>query len=166
VEAETPPPQPQPEPTPSSTDTFEDLGGGEGENFSSLPPEPPPIEPFTGADLVQAATFALVLGLKLQTQEEVETFNRAFQGGILPMLPPAQVLDALKVGEALSQYGIGKNRLPAVGGLEALPPWIRILLGAGVLAMSAYGGMRAVFEVRASRAPDHSGGAHNEPAQA
>lgn len=156
------------DPAPSSTDTddFQDLGGEEAP-FSDLPPEPPPIEPFTGADLVQGATWILILGLRLQSQEEVEAFTRAFQGGVLPMLPPAPVLDALKVGEALAAYGIGKNRLPLQGGLETLPPWLRILLGAAVLAMSAYGGMRAVQEVRARSAPPSPvGGADAQPAQA
>jgi hypothetical protein len=47
------------------------------------------------------------------------------------MLPPAPVLDALKVGEALAAYGIGKNRLPLQGGVEHLPPWLRIPAGGG-----------------------------------
>ncbi|AGK03327.1 MULTISPECIES: hypothetical protein [Meiothermus] len=158
-----------PDPAPSSTDEgFQNIEDNQGEaSFSDLPPEPPSIEPFTGADLVQGATWMLILGLRLQTQEEVEAFTRAFQGGVLPMLPPAPVLDALKVGEALAAYGIGKNRLPLQGGVEHLPPWLRILLGAGVMAMSVYGGMRAVQEIRARSAPNPpAGGSADEPAQA
>jgi hypothetical protein len=94
--------------------------------------------------------FALVFGLRLQTPEEVAAFQRAFQAGVGGLLPPAAVLDALKIGEALAAYGIGKNRLP-MGGVENLPPWLRILLGGAALAMAAYGGVRAVQEIRAAR---------------
>ncbi len=140
---------------------------GEEAPFSDLPPEPEPVIPFTGAELVQAATWILVFGLRLETPEEVQTFSEAFQRGIVPMLPPAQVLDMLKVGEALAQYGIGKNRLPGMGGLDRLPPWLRILLGGLIVGLSAYGGARAVQEVRrASASSGLGGGPHAEPAQA
>jgi hypothetical protein len=140
----------------------------EGEaSFSDLPPQPEPIIPFTGTELVQAATWILVFGLRLQTPEEVQAFTEAFQRGIVPMLPPAAVLDYLKVGEALASYGIGKNRLPAMGSVEALPPWLRILLGGVVLALSAYGGARAVQAIRhPSPPPGVGGGDHAQPAQA
>jgi hypothetical protein len=131
---------------------------GEEASFSDLPPEPEPVIPFTGAELVQAATWILVFGLRLQTPEEVQAFTEAFQRGILPMLPPAAVLNYLKVGEALASYGIGKNRLPAMGSVEALPPWLRILLGGVVVGASAYGGVRALLDLRAARFSPPMGG--------
>jgi hypothetical protein len=138
---------------------------GEEASFSDLPPEP--VIPFTGEELVQGITWLLLLGIRPQSQEEVQAFTEAFQRGIVPMLPPAQVLDMLKVGEALAQYGIGRNRLPGMGGLNQLPPWLRILLGGVVVALSAYGGARAVQAIRhSSPPPGVGGGDHAQPAQA
>jgi hypothetical protein len=73
------------------------------------------------------------------------------------MLPPAAVLDALKVGQALAGYGIGRNRIPGLGNLAELPDWLRLVLGGLVLAMSAYGGINAAKAARvdlAGSAPD------------
>jgi hypothetical protein len=163
-------PQPEPQPGPASageplppTSTDDSVMGfapleGEEASFSDLPPEDGPIIPFTGAELVQAATWILVFGLRLQTPEEVQAFTEAFQRGVVPMLPPAQVLDMLKVGEALAQYGIGRNRLPGIGGLDQLPPWLRILLGGVVVGASAYGGVRALLDLRATRYSPPVGG--------
>jgi hypothetical protein len=92
----------------------------------------------------------------------VQAFTEAFQRGILPMLPPAAVLNYLKVGEALASYGIGKNRLPAMGSVEALPPWLRILLGGVVVGASAYGGVRALLDLRAARYSPPVGGESGE----
>jgi len=172
-------PQPEPQPGPASageplppTSTDDSVMGfapleGEEASFSDLPPEPEPVIPFTGEELVQGITWLLLLGIRPQSQEEVQAFTEAFQRGILPMLPPAQVLDMLKVGEALAQYGIGRNRLPGMGGLDQLPPWLRILLGGVVMALSAYGGARAVQAIRhPSPPPGVGGGDHAQPAQA
>ena len=138
-----PPPPPQEDPLPS---------GSEGEpEFQDLNGEPEPeVIPFAGEDIANGVAFALIMGLRLQSPNEMQAFQQAFRAGVAGLLPPASVLDALKVGEALAAYGIGKNRLP-VGGVEALPPWVRILLGGVALAMAAYGGVRAVQEIRAAR---------------
>ncbi len=161
-EPQVPPPQDQ-DPTftePESTEPeFTPLGeAGEGPS--------PEIIPFTGEDLVQAATWLLLLGVRPQTEEEARAFTEAFRRGILPMLPPAAVLDYLKVGEALAAYGIGRNRLPTVGSVDAMPPWLRILLGGVVLGVSAYGGVRALLDVRAARSsgPSPHGGDPDERA--
>ncbi len=148
-EPKVPPPQ---DPNPTFTEPeFTPLGeAGEGPS--------PEIIPFTGEDLVQGATWLLLLGVRPQTEEEARTFTEAFQRGILPMLPPAAVLNHLKVGEALAAYGIGKNRLPTMGSVEALPPWFRILLGGVVVGLSAYGGVRALLDLRAARPSPHVGG--------
>jgi hypothetical protein len=131
---------------------------GEEASFSDLPPEPEPVIPFTGEELVQGITWLLLLGIRPQSQEEAQAFTEAFQRGILPMLPPAAVLNYLKVGEALASYGIGKNRLPAMGSVGALPPWLRILLGGVVVGASAYGGVRALLDLRAARYSPPVGG--------
>jgi len=89
-----------------------------------------------------------VRGISYQTPEEAQAFVTAYKVGVLPMLPPAQVLDALKVGEALAAYGIGRNRLPGMGNLAELPAWLRLVLGGLVLAMSAYGGINAAKAAR------------------
>lgn len=128
---------------------LDDSDPGEGEGFQALPLAEP-IIPFTGEEIANGTALLLGLGLRLQSPEEVAAFQRAFQSTTL--LPPAQVLDALKVGEALAAYGIGKNRLPGAGRLADLPPWMRILAGGAVLALAAYGGVRAAMEVRARSA--------------
>jgi len=115
--------------------------------FESLTSEPP-IEPFTGEEIVNGTAMALALGLRFQTPEEAQAFVTAYKVGLVPMLPPAQVLDALKVGEALAAYGIGRNRLPGMGNLAELPEWLRLVLGGLVLAMSAYGGINAAKAAR------------------
>lgn len=108
--------------------------------------------PFTGEEIANGVAFLLMLGVRVQSEEEKAAFLAAWNGAIGGLMPPAQVLDVLKVGEALAAYGIGKNRMPGMGSVENLPPWLRILLGGGVLAVAAYGGVRAVMDVRASRA--------------
>ncbi|WP_172955582.1 hypothetical protein [Thermus scotoductus] len=159
-QAQTPPPPPpveEAEAAPSSG-SWEPLGEEALGDFSELPPAEPPIIPFTGEEIASGAAFLLMLGVRVQSEEEKAAFLMAWNGAIGGLMPPAQVLNVLKVGEALAQYGIGKNRLPGMGSVENLPPWLRILLGGGVLAIAAYGGVRAVMDVRASRtaggAPD------------
>lgn len=115
-------------------------------------PAPVVVEPFSGEEIVSGTAMILALGLRFQTPEEANAFTSAFRQGIVPMLPPAAVLDALKVGEALARYGIGRNALPGVGNLAALPDWLRLLLGGLVLAVSAYGGINAAREVNVDMA--------------
>ncbi|GAA5334072.1 hypothetical protein [Thermus hydrothermalis] len=150
-QAQTPPPPPpveEAEAAPSSG-SWEPLGEEDLGDFSELPPAEPPVIPFTGEEIAGGAAFLLMLGVRVQSEEEKAAFLRAWQGALFGLMPPAQVLDVLKVGEALAQYGIGKNRVPGMGSVENLPPWLRILLGGGVLAIAAYGGVRAVMDVRA-----------------
>ncbi|GAA6746775.1 hypothetical protein Thermus71318_22760 [Thermus brockianus] len=151
AQAQTPPPPPpveEAEAAPSSG-SWEPLGEEAPEDFSELPPAEPPVIPFTGEEIAGGAAFLLMLGVRVQSEEERAAFLRAWQGALFGLMPPAQVLDVLKVGEALARHGIGKNRLPGMGSVENLPPWLRILLGGGVLAIAAYGGVRAVMDVRA-----------------
>lgn len=116
--------------------------------FDDIPTAPEPVQPFTGEEIVNGTAVMLALGLRFQTPQEVQAFIAAYKAGVVPMLPPAAVLDALKVGEALAKYGIGRNRLPGMGNLAQLPEWIRLLLGGLVLAMSAYGGINAAKAAR------------------
>ncbi|GIW33766.1 MAG: hypothetical protein KatS3mg072_1099 [Meiothermus sp.] len=94
----------------------------------------------------------LALGLRFETPEEAQAFMTTYKAGVVPMLPPAAVLDALKVGEALAEYGIGRNRMPGMGNLAELPGWLRLVLGGLVLAMSAYGGINAAKAARVGMA--------------
>lgn len=137
------PPPPPPTPDPESTTNTEGFTSLEGEPFDELPPGPEPIQPFTGEEIVGGTAMILALGLRFQTPEEANAFVAAYRAGIVPMLPPAAVLDALKVGEALAEYGIGKNRVPGLGDMAALPAWLRLVLGGLILAASAYGGINA-----------------------
>lgn len=132
-----------PTPDPESTTNPENFTPLEGEQFDNLPPGPEPIQPFTGEEIVSGTAMILALGLRFRTPEEANAFISAYRAGIMPMLPPAAVMDALKVGEALAEYGIGKNRIPGMGDIAALPSWIRIVLGGLILAASAYGGINA-----------------------
>lgn len=146
-----PPPNPPEEAGASSGNEEVPFTPLEGESteppFESLPSEPV-IEPFTGEEIVNGTAMVLALGLRFQTPDEAQAFVTAYKVGVLPMLPPAAVLDALKVGEALAAYGIGRNRLPGMGSLAELPEWLRLVLGGLVLAMSAYGGINAAKAAR------------------
>ncbi|GEM83915.1 hypothetical protein [Meiothermus hypogaeus] len=120
--------------------------------FEEIPSAPEAIIPFTGEEIVNGTAMMLALGLRFQTPEEVQAFTTTYRAGVVPMLPPAAVLDALKVGEALAEYGIGKNRMPGMGNLADLPPWLRLVVGGLVLAMSAYGGINAAKAARVGMA--------------
>lgn len=158
---QTPPPPPSPPQDPEFTtdgDGFTPLENDE-DGFEGLP-EPEPVQPFSGEEIVNGTAMMLALGLRFGTAEEANAFVAAYRTGILPMLPPAAVLDALGVGAALAHYGIAKNRLPGMGNLAALPEWIRLLLGGLILAMSAYGGINAAKNTRM----DVAGPAGDSPA--
>lgn len=127
---------------------FTPLEGEGAAGFEEIPSAPPPVEPFTGEEIVNGTAMVLALGLRFQTQAEAQVFTTAFKVGVVPMLPPAAVLDALRVGEALAKYGIGRNRFPGMGNLAELPEWLRLVLGGLVLAMSAYGGINAAKAAR------------------
>lgn len=115
--------------------------------FESIPSEPA-IEAFSGEEIVNGTAMILALGLRFETPQEAQAFMTTYKAGVVPMLPPAAVLDALKVGEALAKYGIGRNRIPGMGNLAELPEWLRLVLGGLVLAMSAYGGINAAKAAR------------------
>lgn len=134
----------------ADTATFTPLEGEEGAEtaFEEIPSAPEPVIPFTGAEIVNGTAMVLALGLRFQTPQEAQAFMTTYKAGVVPMLPPAAVLDALKVGEALATYGIGRNRLPGMGNLAELPAWLRLMLGGLVLAMSAYGGINAAKAAR------------------
>lgn len=120
----------------------------------------PPLEPFSGEEI--AGLVGTVVGLAVaKSEDEATAFQKAFSGGIIPgfplQIPPARVLDTLQVGQALALFGIGKNSLPGLGNLGSLPPVVRLLVGAGVMAVAAYGGVRATLDVRHSFEMDFGG---------
>lgn len=151
------PPPPPPTPDPESTTNPEGFAPLEGEAFDELPPGPEPIQPFSGEEIVSGTAMILALGLHFQTPEEANAFVAAYRAGIVSMLPPAAVLDALKVGEALAEYGIGKNRLPGMGNMAALPAWLRLVVGGLILAASAYGGINAAKNAQMAMAGNPAG---------
>lgn len=115
-------------------------------------PQSPAVEPFTDEEILSAVGVGLMLGLRLQDEEEVRIWNEHWNWIVKPMLPTAAVLKPLRLGDALAKYGIGKGMLPGTGALENLPDWVRLLIGGAVLSFSAFGGFRAVQEYRAQRA--------------
>lgn len=158
------PPPPPPTPDPESTTNPEGFAPLEEEVFDELPPEPEPVQAFTGEEIVNGTAMILALGLRFQSPEEANAFMAAYRAGIVPMLPPAAVLDALRVGEALAEYGIGKNRLPGMGNMAALPAWLRLVVGGLVLAASAYGGINAAKNAQmAMGGPDRGEPANPTP---
>lgn len=50
----------------------------------------------------------------------------AYQANVLASTRPA--FEMLGIGEALAEYGVGHG-----GGVEAMPAWVRLLAGAGVV---------------------------------
>ncbi len=147
-----PPPQPHPQETAASSGSDAPFTPLEAEAveapFEEIPAGLPPIEPFSGEEIVNGTAIMLALGLRFQTPQEAQAFTEAYKSGIVPMLPPAAVLDALRVGEALARYGLGRNAIPGIGNLAQLPDWLRLVLGGLVLAMAAYGGINAARAVR------------------
>ncbi len=139
--------------SPSTSDTapaepeFTPLG--EGPEFEELPAgeDQPGVVPFTGEEIARGVATAALFGLKFRTKEEAEAFEKAFLAAV-PIMPTPAVLDYLGVGEALAAYGIHKGMIGGPDALEALPPWLRIIIGAGYLAFAVYTGVRAAKEVK------------------
>ncbi len=162
---------PNPNPQDPTPPTPSDSASDPGPEFEPLPPEAdgpvfeplpgsepgaPEPEPFTGEEIARGVAFAATFGLRFQTAEEAQAFEKAFMAA-LPIMPTPAVLDALGVGEALAAYGIHKGMAGGPEAVEALPPWLRILLGAGYLGLAVFMGVRAAKEVNrgseAHRAP-------------
>jgi len=120
---------------------FEPLAGDE---------TPPEVIPFTGEEIARGVALAVTLGLHFETAEEAEAFEQAFMAAI-PIMPTPAVLDYLGVGEALAEYGIHKGTVGGPEALEALPPWLRLLIGAGYLAFAVYTGVRAAKGVKGAK---------------
>ena len=156
------PPEPAapPGPTPSAETTsnspdasastsaepeFVPLGEGEERKFEPLPE--PEVVPFTGEEIATGVAWAVIAGLRLENNAQIEAFKQAFTAAV-PFMPTPAVLDALQVGEALAAYGIHKGTLGGAEAFAALPPWLRLILGAGYLAFAVYAGVRAAKEVK------------------
>ena len=181
-----PEPQPQTDPAPppeagSSNDTepsvepqpdteeaypdFEPLDGAEvePEGETQTGASPPAPEPFTGEEIASGVAMALMMGLKIASDEERAAFERAFTQAV-PFMPTPFILDALKVGEALAAYGIHKG-MTGPADLARLPAWLRLLLGAATLGMAGYSAARAVMEVRRGREADPGAAGGPAPGQ-
>jgi len=148
--------EPQPDPEEAYPD-FEPLEA-EGEPEGEVPAgaAPPAAEPFTGQEIASGVAMALMMGLKIASDEERAAFERAFTQAV-PFMPTPFILDALKVGEALAAYGIHKG-MTGPADLGRLPAWLRLLLGAATLGMAGYSAARAVMEVRRGSEADSATG--------
>lgn len=131
----------------SVTPEFEPLPTEEtlpGPTFTVLDPTPKlSVEPFSSTEIVEGTAVALVIGLRLESEAEALAFREAFQWVWKPILPTANLLDQLGVGEALAGYGVGKG-MGLGGTLDQLPPLARVACGALVLGVAGYMAMKAV----------------------
>jgi len=150
----------EPQPAPEEVDypDFEPLEETEGEPEGEVPAggAPPAPEPFTGQEIANGVAMALMMGLKIASDEERAAFEHAFTQAV-PFMPTPFILDALKVGEALATYGIHKG-MTGPADLGRLPAWLRLLLGAATLGMAGYSAARAVMEVRRGSEADSAAG--------
>lgn len=155
--AESSEPPPSTEARPSSPDSSDSTPAaepeftplGEAPAFDPLPEgeSEPEVIPFTGEEIATGVAWAVTAGLRLEDKEQIEAFQRAFIAAV-PFMPTPAVLDALQVGEALAAYGIHKGMVGGTDALAALPPWLRLIIGAGYLAFAVYAGVRAAKEVK------------------
>ena len=159
-EADLPPAPSETTTTPGSSDSSE---GPEFTPLEAEPPTPDPefeplpgpetaseVEPFTGEEIASGLAWAVMAGLRLSDEKQIEAFQRAFVAAV-PIMPTPAVLDALGVGDALAAYGIHKGMVGGPDTLATLPPWLRLLIGAGYLAFAVYTGVRAAKEVKGEK---------------
>ena len=135
---------------------FENLGGKVPDNAvvpgQAPEPEKPKYEviPFSDAEVVSGAAFiALLGGERLEmfaTEEEKAIFAKSW----MSFAPPT--LKGLKIGEALAEYGIGKNSMPGLGQIEAMPAWMRLAAGGAAIGIGVYAGGMAVSAERNKQA--------------
>lgn len=103
------------------------------------------LTPFTAEEIVGGAALALTLGLRLEEPDDIKTFQEAFTWVIRPVFPTSQVIEQLKLGQALAHYGVGKGR--GLGGGE-LPPLVRLVAGSMALGLAGYMAHLAVLKGR------------------
>lgn len=132
-------PEPAAAPEPGGTTT--PTGGG-----AAAAPARAPVEPFTPDEIVNGVGMLIVMGAQLRTEDEAAAFREAFTWVIKPIFPTARVVEQLKLGEALTHYGVGRGMGP--GGLDRLPPFTRILIGTLALGAAGFMALRAVHDVR------------------
>lgn len=103
------------------------------------------VTPFTADEIVSGAALALTLGLRLEEPDDIKTFQEAFTWVIRPVFPTSQVVEQLRLGQALAHYGVGKGR--GLGGGE-LPPLVRLVAGSMALGLAGYMAHQAVLKGR------------------
>jgi hypothetical protein len=123
--------------------------------FQSLEPPPPEasvktVEPYSTDEIIGFAAPLICIGMQARgiipaTQEAANAFAlgagliKPNKGEMRLYLPDA--LEPLQLGEALAQFGIGKNT--GIGGISSAPAWLRLVVGAGVLAFGVFQGTLA-----------------------
>ena len=108
-------------------------------------PERPELEPYTAEELAQITAGLSALGLPAENLD-------AYQRAVLARTRPA--FSMLGIGEALAAYGIGKG-----GGLDAMPPWVRLVAGVAVVGFTVAGARREFARGPNDPEPDTEGAA-------
>lgn len=108
-------------------------------------PAPPELEPYSAEELAQITAGLSALGLPAENLD-------AYQRAVLARTRPA--FQMLGIGEALAAYGIGKG-----GGLEAMPPWVRLVAGVAVVGFTVVGARREFARGPNDPEPDAEAGA-------
>jgi hypothetical protein len=82
-------------------------------------PEVDALRPYTSEELAQLTAGFSAIGLPADR-------ITPYQEKVLASTRPA--FELLGIGEALAEYGVGHG-----GGIDAMPAWVRLLAGAGVI---------------------------------
>jgi hypothetical protein len=130
-------------------------------------PAAPKVIPFTGGEIagfVGTVVGMVVAGREGWTPDQAAAFNAVYSSGkigaVLPIplaqglaLPPAEVMEKLRVGEALAMFGIGKPKSLNIESAADLPPLMRIGVGALMLGAAAFGGVLAARSSKPETTP-------------
>ncbi|WP_036218453.1 hypothetical protein, partial [Calidithermus chliarophilus] len=171
-----PGPSPAPEPplADDAGDGFTPLEGvqpegavpaDEGEGQPQEKPNPlQQLEPYSDEEIMGGAALAAMFVLKargagLKTEQEVSAFERAFAWVEYPILKTSRLLEPLKLGEALREFGIAKGNIPGLSKGGDAPAWVRLLVGGVGLGLAMWNGTRAVAAERAKEKPKGGKGA-------
>jgi hypothetical protein len=99
-------------------------GAAEG----AAPPPRDALEPYTAEELAQLTAGLSALGIPAGNLD-------AYQRAVLARTRPA--FEMLGMGEALAAYGVGHG-----SGIDAMPAWVRLLAGVGVVGFLVVGARR------------------------
>jgi hypothetical protein len=157
---------PQPDPPTNSNDGFQNIpnaneapGGYGSPNQTSKAVSSPKITPFSDEEIVSGVAFTSALALakgNIITQPHHEMIYQEAFNKFVPLQTSA-LIAPLKLGDALTRYGIGHGMTPGVG-LDKMPPFVRLFLGALVLGGGVFMGAKAVKDADQEKAVTPVGG--------